>query len=212
MTDGFGRAVRDGAAGKPREPLPRAARRDRRYTHTVARPRVRPTFELTVSLSAREVVARITSHLADARASVEPAMIREQIVELVPHSSAVHLWSPQLRLELSEVDGHTDIQARFSPHPHVWTLYLAIHIVGAFGTLGAAVFGLSQHLAGQSSWALWALPMAPVLAALVWALAFVGQGLGAEQMYALRRFVEEAVATSAGKEQKMRAALDPSAH
>lgn len=188
-----------------------AVHRDRHYTRAVARPRVRPTFELTVSLTA-EVVARITSHLAQARASVEPLMIQEHIVELVPHSSAVHLWSPQLRLELSEVDGGTEIHARFSPHAHVWTLYMAIHAVGALGTLAAGVFGLSQYLAGQSPWALWALPIAPVLAALVWALAFVGQGLGAEEMYALRRFVEEALATSPAKEQKLKAALDPSAH
>ena len=32
-----------------------------------------------------------------------------------------------------------------------------------------------------------------VLAALVWALAFVGQGLGSEQMYALRRFIDESL-------------------
>ena len=175
-------------------------------------PRLRPTFDLTVSLSAPEVVARISSHLADARGSVEPLMVRDRIVELVPHSSAVHLWSPQLRLELSEVDGGTAIHARFSPHPHVWTMYVAIHAVGAFGTLGAAMFGVSQYLAGQSPWGLWALPAAPVLAALVWALAFVGQGAGAEQMYALRRFVEDAIAVSAGREQKMRASLDPTTY
>lgn len=155
---------------------------------------------------------RITSHLARAKESVEPMMVRDQIVELVPHSSAVHMWSPQLRLELHEVEGRTDIHARFSPHPHVWTLYLAIHAFGAFGTLGAGVFGLSQYLAGASPWALWALPISPVLAALVWALAFVGQGLGAEQMYELRRFVEDALAASTGRAHSMRAALDPSAH
>jgi hypothetical protein len=178
----------------------------------MAAPRVRPTFELSIALSTREAMARITSHLVHEKASVEPVMVRDKIVELVPHSSGVHLWSPQLRLELSEVDDHTDIHARFSPHPHVWTLYVMIHAVGAFGTLGAGVFGLSQHLAGQSPWALWALPIAPVLAALVWTLAFVGQALGAEQMYMLRRFVDEALAASAGEEHEMRAALDPSAH
>lgn len=174
-------------------------------------PRVRPTFELTAPLSLREAMARITSHLARAKGSVEPMMVRDEIVELVPHPSTVHMWSPQLRLELSEVDGQTKIHARFSPHPHVWTLYMAIHAFGAFGTLGAAVFGLSQHLAGQSPWALWALPVSPLLAALVWALAFVGQGLGAEQMYLLRRFVEDALAASAGRAHSLRAALDPSA-
>lgn len=175
-------------------------------------PRVRPTFELTVALSPREARARITSHLESAKASVEPMMVRDEIIEPVPHASSAHLWSPQLRLELQQVDGRTDIHARFSPHPHVWTMYLAIHAFGAFGTLGAAVFGLSQHLAGQSPWALWALPISPVLAGLVWALAFVGQGFGAEQMYVLRRFVEEALVTSTDREQNIRAVLDPSAH
>jgi hypothetical protein len=31
------------------------------------------------------------------------------------------------------------------------------------------------------------------MAALVWGLAFVGQNLGSEQMYALRRFLEKTV-------------------
>ena len=154
-------------------------------------------------------MGRISAHLAREDASVAPVMIRDEIVELVPHPSAVHLWSPQLRLELSEIDGNTDVRARFSPHPHVWTLYLAIHAVGAFGTLAASVLGLSQYLAGQSPWALWALPIAPILALLVWALAFVGQGIGAEQMYALRRFVDEAIATSGGDRPKLQHALEP---
>ena len=175
----------------------------------VAAPRARPTFDLSVALSAREVMARITAHLDRESESVAPVMIREQIVELVPHPSAVHLWSPQLRLELREDDGRTHIRARFAPHPHVWTLYLAIHAVGAFGTLGAGVFGLSQHLVGQSPWALWALPISPVLAAFVWALAFVGQGMGSEQMYALRRFVDTALATNEGRDFELRHPLDP---
>lgn len=175
----------------------------------MAPPRVRPTFDLTVALSTHEAMARIKAHLVRESESVAPVMVREQIVELAPHPSVVHMWSPQLRLELSDVEGGTDIRARFSPHPHVWTFYMAIHAFGAFGTIGAGVFGLSQHLAGQSPWALWALPISPVLAALVWALAFVGQALGAEQMYALRRFVDEALAASAGAAQELRHPMDP---
>ena len=92
---------------------------------------------------------------------------------------------------------------RFGPHPHVWTLYVAVHGVGAITTLGAAIFGFSQHLSGQSPWALWALPAAPVLAGLVWALAFVGQSLGANQMVQLRHFVD-AVAESSVAERSVR--------
>ena len=156
-------------------------------------PRIRPTFEIATELTRRAITERIRAKLAVAKESISASVILSETIELVPHSSVGHFWSPQLRLDLAEADGRTTIHARFSPHPHVWTLYLAVHAIGALGTLGAAMFGISQYLAGQPAWALWALPIAPVLAALVWAFAFVGQGLAAEQMYGLRRFVEEAL-------------------
>jgi len=157
-------------------------------------PRVRPTFELRSELSSPQIIARIRASLAAAKGSIVAVLIQDDLVELVPHRSEVHFWTPQLRLDLEENDGTTRIRARFAPHPNVWVSYVAVHAIGAFATIAAAVTGYSQYLLGQSPWALWALPVSPVLAALVWALAFVGQGLGAEQMYDLRRFVEEALA------------------
>lgn len=162
------------------------------YARCMGKPKVRPTFEVVAKLSRPEVVQHLRAHVPHHRDSVVVTFIGDTI-ELVPHSSQVHLWSPQLRLDLADASEGTLIRARFAPHPHVWSAYLAVHAIGAFGTIGAAVFGYSQHLARESPWALWALPIAPVLAALVWALAFVGQGMSAEQMYALRRFVDEAL-------------------
>lgn len=160
-------------------------------------PRLRPTFEIAASLSAGQVVDCIAANARAAKGSVVATVVRDRI-ELVPEPSMVHLWSPQLTLDLNETEDGTLVRARFAPHPHVWTMYLAIHALGALGTLGAGIFGLSQYLAAQSPWALWALPISPVLAALAWAFAFVGQGLGAEQMYALRRFVEESLGAGDG--------------
>lgn len=154
-------------------------------------PRVRPRFELDTSLTPEAVLARVKEKL-ESDDSVE-GLVLESRVELVSESSAKGLWSPQLAIDLTKTDGGTSLRGRFSPHPHVWGLYLAIHAIGAFGTIGAAMFGISQYMAGLSPTALWALPAAPVLAGFVWALAFVGQGLGAEEMYTLRRFVEEAI-------------------
>ena len=154
--------------------------------------RLRPRFELSTQLLPDDVVARVKDKLAGRRETIA-GLFAPARIELWPQPPRQHLWSPQLTIDLVGYPGGTRLDARFAPHPHVWSLYLALHALGAFATIGAAVFGVSQYLAGQSPWALWALPIAPVLAALVWALAFVGQGLGAEQMYELRRFVEEAL-------------------
>lgn len=158
----------------------------------MAAARVRPTFEISAELSPKEVLERLQASLRAAEGKVL-AIVTPERIELTPDPATVHLWSPQLTVDLKEREGGTLIHARFAPHPHVWSLYLAIHALGAFGTIGAAVFGFSQYLTGESPWALWALPIAPVLAALVWAVAFVGQAMGSDQMYALRRFVEESV-------------------
>jgi hypothetical protein len=154
-------------------------------------PRVRPRFELTTPLALGAVVSRVRARLSEDVAV--DGLVLEDRVELVSESSAKHLWSPQLTVDLTETAEGTRLLGRFGPHPHVWTLYVLIHAVGAFTTIGAAMFGISQYIAGLSPWALWALPASPLLAALVWALAFVGQGLGAEEMYRLRRFLERAL-------------------
>lgn len=167
----------------------------RAYTSSMGAPRLKPRFELATQLSAREIDERLRAHLEDVHDTLAATFIGTR-VEIVPHHSTVRFWSPQLTLDIDEREEHagaTRIRAKFGPHPHVWSMYLAIHAVGAFGTLGAAMFGISQHLAGESPWALWALPISPLLAGLVWAMAFVAQSLGAEQMYMLRKFVEKSI-------------------
>ena len=109
------------------------------------------------------MVDRIRANLESVRGSILVTFIGDTI-ELVPHPSEVHSWSPQLRLDLSESGSGTLIHGRFAPHPHVWLMYLGIHSVGALGTLGAVMFGISQWLTHQTPWALWALPTLPVLA------------------------------------------------
>ena len=54
-------------------------------------------------------------------------------------------------------------------------------------------FGISQWVAGDAPWVLALLPLAVVLPGLVYGAAYVGQGLGSDQMFALRAFLERAV-------------------
>lgn len=81
----------------------------------------------------------------------------------------------------------------YGPHPHVWTLYVGIYAGITFAFFVAAVFAFAQWTMGADVVALYFLPPLVLLGLGVHGLAFVGQGLGAEQMDELRGFLEEVV-------------------
>lgn len=112
---------------------------------------------------------------------------------------AQHFWSPHLYLEArlpDPEDEHApsapELRARFAPHPHVWTLFMAIYGVLTLTGLGGLMYGFSQWTLGWTPWALAIGPAALALIGFVYGAAFIGQGLGAQQMYELRSFVDRA--------------------
>jgi len=52
---------------------------------------------------------------------------------------------------------------------------------------------VSQSTLGMPAWGFLGVPVALALAAFTYGAAFIGQGLGAEEMYVLRSFVDEAL-------------------
>ena len=109
-----------------------------------------------------------------------------------------HFWSPHLYLEVRERAEEAGAQepcmhGRFAPHPHVWTLFMAIYGLLVLGAIAGAVWGLSVWMLGQPPWALLAVPASLGLIAFTYGAAFIGQGLGAQQMYELRKVVDDAV-------------------
>ena len=92
---------------------------------------------------------------------------------------------------LTDVPEGALLHGRIGPHPHIWTMFLGLHAVVAFAGLGGVMYGLAQWTIGQSPWALMALPAALALHAFIAGAAFVGQGLGADQVHRVRAFVED---------------------
>ena len=123
------------------------------------------------------------------------------------HDDQRHFWSPQLELEVRLPDPEDEfapetahLHGRFAPHPHVWTGFMAIYGLLALGGVAGAMWGLSQWTLGSPPWALLGVPAAAALAAFVYGAVFIGQGLGAEQMYLLRATVDRAVQRTQGVE------------
>jgi hypothetical protein len=104
-----------------------------------------------------------------------------------------HFWSPHLGLKVLPPEnegGPSVLKGRFSPNPGVWTLFVAIYALLGIAAMGGFVYGMAQWGMGEGPWAFLVIPGAFGLAAFTYGAAFIGQGLGAEQMFFLRSFTE----------------------
>jgi hypothetical protein len=119
--------------------------------------------------------------------------VQDGAAELHVLEEEEHFFSPALHVWVAEENGMPVLRGRFGPHPHVWMLFIGIYIgLGAVG-VGGLMYGISQWMLGWTPWALLLAPIALALAGFVYGAAFIGQGLGSEQMHVLRSVVENAL-------------------
>lgn len=164
---------------------------------------MRPVFALEHP-EPTAVLGALTELLPDELACEGMVFREHAVLRIVPAQR--HFFSPQLELEAQRPDPDDEyapasarLSGRFAPHPHVWTLFVAIYGLIAIGATAGAMWGLAQWILGQPPWTLLAVPAGLALAAFVYGAAFIGQGLGAEQMYLLRSLVDRAVSRTAGQ-------------
>lgn len=164
-----------------------------------SRPRPRPRFELRSPLSAAALLARIRGAIR-AEPKLRGLVLPHGRVEMTVAPAEQRVWSPQLIVDVDDQLEGSVLRARFGPHPHVWTLYIALYGGCIMLAIACLVFGAAQLSMGASPWALYLTPIAAFLAALVYGAAYVGQGLGADQMYELRRFLEDCASPATTEE------------
>lgn len=153
---------------------------------------MRPRFRVPIEGEAERARRQIQRAIAES-SWVRGGLVGQRLELTVPERER-HYWSPHLSVVIEEEeDGQTVLEGRFGPHPHVWTMFIALYAHVGFIGIGGAMYGASQWILGQDPWALWGVPLAAALGLLVYLAAFYGQGLGGEQMYRLRSFVEQAM-------------------
>lgn len=163
------------------------------------RPRMRPTFEIALSPGSGEaLLSAIRDALTSPDCSVQGMVLRRN-AELTTAERGQHLWSPHLTLQVSEdPKGLPVLCGRFGPHGHVWTGFMAIYgVLLMLATLGI-MLGVSQWIAALPVWGFAIAPIAFALGGFTYGAAFIGQGLGAEEMYELRSFVDRCVELAQG--------------
>lgn len=157
------------------------------------RPRMRPLFSIELDVPAEAVLARLRESLAR-KGAPAAGTVMPRHAELRTPEHRAHFWSPNLSLEIARAEGEPSLlRGRFAPAPAVWMLFMGVYgVLGLSATL-ALMFGISQCLAGEPPWAWAGVPVALACMAFVYGATFIGQGLGAAEMYVLRSFVDDAI-------------------
>lgn len=165
-----------------------------RSSTRMAKARLRPRYQVSVGVPVDELLQRLGSALEALGSGVEGELAGRNASIHIPEAER-HFWSPHLDVDLVPAGDGTTVHARIGPHPHVWTMFMALHAVLAFTGVAGAIYGLVQWTLDQSPWALLALPVALGLNAFVAGAAFIGQGLGADHIYRLRAFLDDVLAS-----------------
>ena len=164
-------------------------------------PRMRPRFE-----------ARRKGSVASFRAALknEITHCEDCLGEAYRSNAAVWIenrtyWSPYLNLifeEDEENKGTTIIRGRFSPHPDVWTMFMAIYFALALSGVGCMVYAMVEFSLHHTLWWMLGVPLSMVAIAFVFGASLIGQGLSADEMYTLRRMVDRALDSDAVNDQE----------
>jgi hypothetical protein len=155
---------------------------------------MRPTFALEIQGDGQHVLGNLDRLLARDRDRITGQVLQGHACLRVARDQR-SLLSPFLTLDLdqSETEGGGPIlKGRFSPHPNVWTGFMAVYVFLVCTALAGAMFGWAQLTVDEYPWGFWFIPGAAALYAFVYGAAVIGQGLTADEMYELRALVDEA--------------------
>jgi len=157
---------------------------------------MRPRFEQALPCTPEAFTRELAAALARSDAACS-GIAHDDYAILRMRTDERAFWSPALHLHVHDDGDAPTLRGTFSPSSPVWTLFIAIYLTLAIvGTCGL-VYGLAQWTLEMPPWALLVTPAAAVLAGFVYGAAFIGQGLGADEMYELRSFVDHALERAA---------------
>jgi hypothetical protein len=160
----------------------------------VSVPPMRPTFELSVERNRDAVLD--TLRALTTQEGFKGASTQDHLTITVDDTHR-HFWSPWLTIECFESDPpeHTRVEARFSPHPAIWTGVMLTFISLGTTALFAVMFAAAQWMTKHAPSALWVLALALLGAAALYWVSQIGKKLAHDQMVLLHDTVRDALGT-----------------
>jgi len=152
---------------------------------------LRPRFRMELPEPSASVLDRLE---AQKKAQKEFVLTRvdHHVFIRIPKAKQ-HFWSPQLHLEIDDIDEHTCLlRGLFGPSPTVWTFFMFLHFLVACLFIGFGVWAYSNAALDES----YALQVAFMFfMVLVWFVLYFGgrwgKATGKQEMFDLYSFLKQ---------------------
>jgi hypothetical protein len=153
--------------------------------------RIRPRFKYHSLLSTTEIQERIRASLMHEDRCTVTTRTDYIIIQIKPQY--YHYWSPQLTLSLEPSEEGTLVRGLYGPSPSIWLLFTFGYALIGFVAMIVIIIGTSRWSLGMDAPILWLLPLLVGSAIGIYILGQIGQKLGAEQLYIIHHFLENAL-------------------
>lgn len=154
--------------------------------------RLQPAFTIDIPVDKQTAINRLKKaiHNESLRGLAESA---GTVFDFKIEPKDRRFWSPHLSAQFSPTETGSQLFARFSPRPEIWTMFMACYFVIAILISLAAIVGYVQWSLGYAPWSLIAVPVGVILIAAMHVGSLIGQSLSADQMELLRGRLDQAV-------------------
>ncbi|MBK7981213.1 MAG: hypothetical protein IPK06_14645 [Ignavibacteriae bacterium] len=152
---------------------------------------LRPRIKIISKLGREQVMDIILQKIYDPNSQFK-GWIKEGFAVIYTLQNDKHIWTPQINLQIDEIENGTEIRGTIGPNENIWTAFAFTFSILGFFAFACLFWGLSRLSLGYSATILWAVPIILIIILGVYMLAKIGQQLSRNEVRQLRKFVESA--------------------
>ena len=152
---------------------------------------LRPRFKFEIKRNNQEAL-KLFEDTKNSQSDFVVSRVDDHVFIKIPKNKQ-HFWSPQLHLEINEVDKKTStVHGLFGPNPTVWTMFMFFHFFVAVLFIGFGAWAYSNWSLENSYWL--QIGVMVFMVVLWFALYFagrLGKKTGMDEMYLLHGFMKD---------------------
>jgi len=153
---------------------------------------LRPRIKIISKLGKEEIVERIKNKVEDPETKCT-GWAKEGYALICAPEDDKHIWTPQLNLQIDDLEEGTEVRGIIGPSASVWTAFAFAFSILGFIAFVSLFWGLSRLSLNYSADILWIVPVALIIILGVYMVARIAQQMSRNQVNELKYFIETAL-------------------